>query len=77
MEQESAVVSTQKYEVVDITSYAMTANDVVRQVQLIQEIMANVMKVDEHYGTIPGCKKPSLYKPGAEKLSVTFRLSPE
>jgi hypothetical protein len=29
-----------------------------------------------HYGTIPGCKKPSLYKAGAEKLSMTFRLRP-
>jgi hypothetical protein len=40
--------------------------------------MASVMKKDEHYGIIPGCgKKPSLLKPGAEKLCFVFRLSPE
>ncbi len=32
------------------------------------------MKKGEHYGIIPGCSKPSLWKPGAEKLAFTFRL---
>lgn len=27
------------------------------------------------YGKIPGCEKPTLFKPGAEKLGVTFRLN--
>jgi len=51
--------------------------DVLEQVGLIQQIMHNVMKKDEHYGTIPGTPKPSLYKPGAEKICFTFRLAPE
>jgi len=54
--------------------YSVT--DVVAQVQKIQQIMAQVMRQDEHYGVIPGCKKPSLLKPGAEKLGFTFRLVP-
>ena len=52
-----------------------TALDIRAQVNLIQEVMQAVMKKDEHYGTIPGTKKPSLYKPGAEKLLVTFRIA--
>jgi hypothetical protein len=51
--------------------------DVLEQVGLIQKIMQNVMKKDEHYGVIPGTPKPSLYKPGAEKICFTFRLAPE
>jgi hypothetical protein len=57
--------------------YAMSTEAVIRQVNVIQEVMKAVMKIDEHYGTIPGCQKPSLYKPGAEKLGFTFRLAPE
>ena len=47
------------------------------QVGKIQELMNSIMKKDEHYGVIPGCEKPSLYKAGAEKLGFTFRLIPK
>ena len=65
------------YGVINFEEYAMTADGVVRQVNIIQNVMRGVMKIDEHYGTIPGTNKPSLYKPGAEKLSLVFRLRPE
>jgi hypothetical protein len=40
--------------------------------------MREVMKVNEHYGVIPGTSgKPSLLKPGAEKIIMTFRLVPD
>jgi len=55
----------------------MTLDEVIGQVSLIQDIMKNVMREDEHYGIIPGTKKPSLYKPGAEKLCLTFHLEPD
>jgi hypothetical protein len=56
---------------------AMTTKDVVAQVQLIQHVMSAVMKEKEHYGVIPGTgNKPSLLKPGAEKLGFVFRLVP-
>lgn len=45
------------------------------QVNLIQEVMREVMKENEHYGRVPGTQKPSLWKPGAEKLSMTFRIA--
>ena len=56
----------------------MTADDVMDQVKLIQDIMKRAMKDKEHYGTIPGCgDKPALLKPGAEKLNLTFRMAPD
>jgi len=52
-------------------------SDIVGQVQKIQAVMQAVMKDGEHYGKIPGCgDKPSLLKPGAEKLGFMFRLAP-
>ena len=50
--------------------------DLVNQVRKIQEIMGAIMRDGEHYGTIPGTKKKTLLKPGAEKLGFTFRLAP-
>lgn len=46
------------------------------RVNLVQEVMRGIMKKDTHYGTIPGTPKPTLYKPGAEVLCVTFRIAP-
>lgn len=55
----------------------MSVNEVLNQSIIVHEILTQVMIKDIHYGTIPGCKKPSLYQPGAEKLCVTFRLAPK
>jgi hypothetical protein len=35
------------------------------------------MVKDHHYGLIPGVNKPSLLKPGAEILCLTFQLDPQ
>jgi hypothetical protein len=53
----------------------LTALAIQSQVNTIQEVMNQVMKQNVHYGIIPGCKEPSLFKPGAEKIMATFRLS--
>lgn len=54
---------------------ALTAVDIRQRVNTIQEVMQAVMKKDVHYGIIPGCKKPSLYKPGSEVLLATFQIA--
>lgn len=54
---------------------ALTAVDVRAHVNLIQQVMQSVMKKDTHYGVIPGCKLPSLYKAGSEVLLTTFRIA--
>lgn len=55
----------------------LTAAEVRGHVNLIQEVMQAVMKKDTHYGIIPGCKQPSLYKAGSEVLLTTFRVAVE
>jgi hypothetical protein len=63
---------------VNFEEFAMSVDGVIRQIELIQEIQRRVMRSGEHYGVIPGCgDKPTLLKPGAEKLGFTFRLAPE
>ena len=55
----------------------LTPGEIRNQVNLIQQIMKDVMQEGQHFGKIPGCgDKPTLLKPGAEKLSLTFRLRP-
>ena len=54
----------------------LTASDIRHRVNVIQEVMRAVMKEGVHYGIIPGCDKPSLYKPGSEILLATFQIAP-
>jgi hypothetical protein len=62
----------------DLVVQPLSAIDVRSQVNLIQEVMASVMKDGTHFGKIPGAgDKPTLFKAGAEKLASTFRLAVE
>lgn len=60
-----------------IEKAAMSPQDLKAQVELIQAVNNAVMEEGKHYGVVPGAKKPSLFKPGAEKLALTFRLDPQ
>ena len=53
----------------------LTQQEVVAQKRLIQEVMKAVMKDGIHYGVIPGCKQPTLYKAGSEAILSTFRIA--
>ena len=54
----------------------LTAEDIIADVKLIQQVMAESMRDGVHYGLVPGCgNKPALLKPGAEKIASTFRLA--
>ncbi len=54
----------------------LTAAEIRGQVNLIQQVMKEVMQDGQHYGKIPGAgDKPTLLKPGAEKIMATFRLA--
>jgi hypothetical protein len=55
----------------------MTVADVVQHAMVVQEVMQAVMKPELHYGTIPGTPKPTLYKAGAEKLCMVFKIGDE
>lgn len=48
------------------------------RVNLVQEVLAHVMKKDIHYGaSFPGDTKLNLLKPGADALGVAFQFYPE
>lgn len=56
----------------------VSAKALQQQVNTIQEAMRQVMEKGVHYGTVPGCgPKPTLLKPGAEKICLMFRLAAE
>lgn len=56
--------------------HELAIRDVVAASEKVHEILTKVMVKDMHYGVIPGTPRPSLYKPGAEKIALTFRLVP-
>lgn len=58
-------------------THRFSAVEIRQRVNLVQEVMQGIMLRDTHYGTIPGTPKPTLYKPGAEVLCVTFRVAPK
>lgn len=60
-----------------LTASRMPVQELLGQVAVIQEVMQTVMQKDVHYGKIPNTPKPTLYKPGAELLNLTFRLDAE
>jgi hypothetical protein len=57
--------------------HELTAEDLAEQGRKVLEIKNTIMKDGVHYGSINGGKKPSLFKPGAEKLCAAFMLKPE
>jgi hypothetical protein len=52
----------------------LQTSEVVARVRKVQEIMTTLMQENVHYGKVPGTQKPSLWKPGAELLLLTFRV---
>lgn len=69
---------------VDLTGNALAVTAVVDQVEMIFDCMkakkrdgSSLLKNGTHYGTIPGCPKPTLFQAGADILNLMFRLRPE
>ena len=62
----------------DVTAFmpAMSIETALSRWESIQQFIGRIMVLDEDFGTIPGSKKPSLLKPGAEKLTAFFGLAP-
>lgn len=61
--------------VIDASVKPLTKKDIVAQKRLVREVMEAVMKEGTHYGVIPGCKQPTLYKAGSETILSTFRVA--
>jgi hypothetical protein len=60
-----------------ITDTRKSVAQMVEQRRAIIEAMSAVMKKDIDYGVIPGTPKPTLYKPGSEKILSMFHLGVE
>jgi len=54
----------------------MSPEQAKKAVAYLQEVKQSIMTEGADYGTIPGCKRPSLWKPGAQKLCALFNLAP-
>lgn len=55
---------------------AADINTAINRYQAMQQFVGKIMKKDTDYGVIPGAgNKPTLLKPGAEKLSTFFGLT--
>lgn len=63
--------TTPKVEAVPVTVEAVPA----KQFETIELVVAKILKPNMDYGIIPGCRKPSLLKSGAEKLAAYFGFS--
>lgn len=59
---------------INLPDNSRTTQEVKEHVGLIQNVMKQVMKSGTHYGVIPGCQQPTLYKAGSEVLLTTFMI---
>ena len=67
-------------EIIEVTNAAimLPPSRIIERARAIHEIMKEAMKDGIDYGVIPGCgSKPSLLKPGAEKLLMMFQVAPK
>jgi hypothetical protein len=55
---------------------AVRLAEMTSKLDLVQKFFKQIMVQDVDYGTIPGTDKPTLYKPGAEKLCELYGFSP-
>lgn len=56
---------------------AMTVGHAMTRYNTIVSFVRQVMKDGVDFGTVPGTDKPTLLKPGAEKLTTLFGLTPQ
>ncbi len=63
-------------EIVRHEGQTMSVAEVKQNASVIRQVMKDGMERGKDYGTIPGCgKKPTLLKPGSEKILSTFRIA--
>lgn len=58
-----------------VPSFAISLEEVEYRIHMLQDFIKKYMKKDEDYGEIPGISKPTLLKPGAEKLCDVYGFS--
>ena len=71
----TAITITPQAQALSITETRRSTQQMVAQRAAIVEAMQKVMRKDVDYGTIQGTPKPTLYKPGSEKILSMFNLA--
>src|SRR6266705_2248150 len=56
--------------------FVFSMDELRTQLRQLEEVKRDIMVDGIDYGVIPGTPKPTLLKPGAEKLSLAFGLTP-
>lgn len=80
---QSKTIPQEQVEIIDppstqvqvVPEFAVSFNDAKERIQRLQEFVKEFMKPGVDYGVIPGCAKPTLLKPGAEKLCDIYGFS--
>ena len=62
---------------IEVVNNQVSVQSVKQQFDVVNELYKQIMVQDEHYGKIPGTKKDTLFKAGAEKLNILFKLVPK
>jgi hypothetical protein len=55
----------------------MNTEVMVQRINKMHDLMKRVMKPDNHYGIISGCRQNSLLQPGSQMLSLVFKIGHE
>ncbi|MGP0583667.1 hypothetical protein [Paenibacillus timonensis] len=55
-----------------VADFKRRLTDMSQKYQFLQEFFKAIMVKDEDFGVVPGTQKPTLYKPGAEKLCELY-----
>lgn len=69
------ITINQQAQVTLVPTFETSLSEVKSRLDLLQEFVKSYMVPDEDYGIIPGTDKPSLLKPGAEKLCDIYGFS--
>ena len=66
-----------EYKAVQVWQPAISPTAMVQRRQAMVDLVKAIMHEGSDYGKVPGTPKPSLWKPGAEKLITHFGMTPE
>lgn len=58
-------------------TFVVSVDEIKARIEELQAFVRGYMVAGEDYGTIPGTQKPTLYKPGAEKLCDVYGFTKE
>lgn len=76
-DQSQALQRIEVHQTLDAVQRKLAIDELLNKVALVMETMDKVMQDGTHYGKVPGCgDKKILFKAGAEKLGLTFKLKP-